>query len=117
MSRSRSTAPIPSSAAFPIAGQIGAFVEDLDEDHTGLMAYVGVAPTLPVLGEGGSTTTLGFLGGIGMAYIINSGGPDEGLKPTAFVSFVVQVGQANPTVSGKATFGQFQETTSTDLKE
>lgn len=102
--------------AFPVAGQIGAFVEDLDDDHTGLMAYVGVAPTLPVLGEGGSTTTLGFLGGIGMAYIINSGGPDEGLKPTAFLAFVVQVGQANPTVSGKANFGQFSETTGVEFK-
>jgi len=94
--------------AFPIAGQVGGFVEDLDEDHTGLMAYAGVAPTLPVLGDGGSTTTLGFLGGIGIMYIINSGGPDEGLKPTAFVSFVVQVGQANPTVSGQRSFGEFQ---------
>lgn len=102
--------------AFPVAGQIGAFVEDLDDDHTGLMAYVGVAPTLPVLGEGGSTTTLGFLGGIGMAYIINSGGPDEGLKPTAFLSFVVQVGQANPSASGKANFGQFSQTTGVQFK-
>lgn len=101
--------------AFPVAGQIGAFVEDLDDDHTGLMAYVGVAPTLPVLGEGGSTTTLGFLGGIGMAYIINSGGPDEGLKPTAFLSFVVQVGQANPAASSKANFGQFSETTGVEF--
>ncbi len=95
--------------AFPVAGQVGGFVEQLGQDRTGLMAYVGVAPTLPVLGNGGNTTSLGFLGGIGVNYIINSAGPDEGLKPTAFLAFVVQVGQANPatSLSGKSSFGTY----------
>jgi hypothetical protein len=90
--------------AFPVAGQIGGFVEQLGDGRTGLMAYVGVAPTLPILGSGGNTTSLGFLAGLGVNYITNENGPDEGLKPTAFVSFVVQVGQANPetSISGKA---------------
>lgn len=86
--------------AFPIAGQVGGAIENLGEDRLALMGYVGVAPTLPILGEGGNTTTFGLLGGIGMAYITNAKGPDEGFKPTAFLSIVVQVGQANPAVSG-----------------
>jgi len=94
--------------AFPVAGQVGGFVEQLGDGRTGLMAYAGVAPTLPILGSGGNTTSLGFLAGIGVNYITNESGPDEGLKPTAFLSFVVQVGQANPEMSftGKASVGQ-----------
>jgi hypothetical protein len=97
--------------AFPVAGQIGGFVQNLGEDKIGLMAYAGVAPTLPVLGSGGNTTTFGFLGGIGMTYITNANGPDEGFKPTAFISVVVQVGQASPemSASGTATFGTYAE--------
>ncbi|MCA9622051.1 MAG: hypothetical protein KC731_23670, partial [Myxococcales bacterium] len=83
-------------SAFPIAGQIGGFVQDLGDDRLGLLSYIGVAPTLPVLGEGGNTTSIGVLGGIGMEYITSSSGPDEGFKPAAFLSIVVQVGQANP---------------------
>jgi len=93
--------------AFPVAGQVGGFVQNLGDDKIGLMAYVGVAPTLPILGEGGNTTTFGFLGGIGMSYVTNSNGPDEGFKPTAFISVVVQVGQANPALSGKASLGAY----------
>jgi hypothetical protein len=95
--------------AFPIAGQIGGFVEQLGDGRTGLMAYAGVAPTLPILGSGGNTTSLGFLAGIGVNYITNENGPDEGLKPTAFISFVVQVGQANPetSISGRSSFGTY----------
>ena len=85
--------------AFPIAAQVGGFVENLGDGKIGLMGYVGCAPTLPILGSGGNTTSLGFLTGIGVNYVTNASGPDEGLKPTAFVSFVVQVGQANPEVS------------------
>jgi hypothetical protein len=92
--------------AFPIAGQVGGFVQNLGQDRIGLMGYVGVAPTLPILGEGGNTTSFGFLAGIGMSYITNANGPDEGFKPTAFLSAVVQVGQANPELSGQA-FGSF----------
>lgn len=95
--------------AFPIAGQVGGFVENLGEGRVGLMGYIGVAPTLPILGSGGNTTSLGFLSGIGVNYITNENGPDEGLKPTAFLAFVVQVGQANPatSLSGKASFGRY----------
>ena len=95
--------------AFPVAGQVGGFVQNLGDDKIGLLAYVGVAPTLPILGDGGNTTTFGFLGGIGITYITNANGPDEGFKPTAFLSVVVQVGQANPemSTSGRATFGTY----------
>lgn len=93
-------------AAFPIAGQVGGFVQNLEDDKIGLMAYAGVAPTLPILGEGGSTTNFGFLAGLGISYITNANGPDEGFKPTAFLSVVVQVGQATPGVSGSP-FGAY----------
>ncbi|NUP05030.1 MAG: hypothetical protein HOW73_03100 [Polyangiaceae bacterium] len=94
-------------AAFPVAGQIGGFVQNLEDDRIGLMGYAGVAPTLPILGEGGNTTTFGFLAGLGITYITNANGPDEGFKPTAFISVVVQVGQANPELSGQSTFGSY----------
>jgi hypothetical protein len=42
-----------------------------------------------------------------MSYITNANGPDEGFKPTAFISVVVQVGQANPALSGKASLGAY----------
>ena len=98
--------------AFPIAAQIGGFVQTLGEDRLGLLAYVGIAPTLPVLGQGGNTTSFGFLAGVGLNYLISEkgGAPDEGLKPAAFLSFVVQVGQATPTYSD-ATFGTYSSTT------
>jgi hypothetical protein len=88
--------------AFPIAGQVGGFIESLGDGRIGMLGYVGIAPTLPVLGTGGNTTTFGFLGGVGVEYITNEVGPDEGLKPTAFLGIVVQVGQANPAMSGGA---------------
>lgn len=93
--------------AFPVAAQIGGFVQTLDDNRTGLLAYVGLAPTLPVLGTGGNTTSLGILAGIGLEYITNQNGPDEGVKPSAFLSFVVQVGQASPSIqsNAKASFG------------
>lgn len=94
-------------SAFPVAGQVGGFVQDLGEDRIGLMAYTGVAPTLPILGDGGNTTSFGFLAGVGITYITNTDGPDEGFKPTAFLSVVVQVGQANPETAGASTFGQY----------
>ncbi|MBI4956967.1 MAG: hypothetical protein HY908_33440 [Myxococcales bacterium] len=96
--------------AFPIAFQVGGFIQDLDQDRLGILAYAGVAPTVPILGEGGNTTSIGLLAGAGIEYITNTNGPDEGFKPAAFVSIVVQVGQANPAVSGEhATFGQVNE--------
>jgi hypothetical protein len=88
--------------AFPIAGQVGGFIESLGDGRIGMLGYVGIAPTLPVLGSGGNTTSFGFLGGIGVEYITNDIGPDEGLKPAAFLGVVVQVGQANPSLSGSA---------------
>lgn len=86
--------------AFPIAGQIGGFIQSLSDGRIGMLGYVGIAPTLPVLGSGGNTTSFGFLGGVGVSYITNEVGPDEGLKPTAFLGIVVQVGQASPSLSG-----------------
>lgn len=88
--------------AFPVAGQIGGFIESLGDGRIGMLGYVGIAPTLPILGSGGNTTSFGFLGGVGIAYITNDVGADEGLKPTAFLGIVVQVGQANPSLSGSA---------------
>lgn len=85
--------------AFPVAAQVGGFVQSLGDGRVGILGYLGVAPTIPVLGSGGNTTTFGFLAGLGLEYITNDVGPDEGLKPAAFLSIVVQVGQANPEVS------------------
>ena len=102
--------------AFPVAGQIGGFVQSLGDGRVGLLGYLGVAPTIPVLGSGGNTTSLGLLAGIGLEYITNENGPDEGLKPAAFLSLVVQVGQATAgapfsggaSASGSASFGAGQ---------
>ncbi|MDI1435253.1 hypothetical protein [Polyangium sorediatum] len=96
--------------AFPIAGQLGGSIQQLGDGRVGLLGYLGVAPTIPVLGDGGNTTSFGFLAGIGLSYITNESGPDEGLKPAAFLSVVVQVGQATPQVSGssRAVFGTYQ---------
>jgi hypothetical protein len=95
--------------AFPIAAQLGGAVQTLGDGRIGLLGYLGIAPTIPVLGSGGNTTSFGFLAGIGVEYITNEAGPDEGLKPAAFVSVVVQVGQASPemSASGKASFGTY----------
>ncbi len=94
--------------AFPIALQVGGFIQDLGEDRMGLTTYLGAAPTVPILGEGGNTTSIGLLGGIGLTYVANNVGPDEGFKPAAFVSIVVQVGQANPVVQGQhQSFGTY----------
>ncbi len=91
--------------AFPIAGQVGGFIQTMGDGRIGMLGYVGVAPTIPVLGSGGNTTSFGFLGGVGVSYITNEVGPDEGLKPAAFLGIVVQVGQANPALSGSAKGG------------
>ena len=85
--------------AFPVAGQVGGFVQTLGDGRIGILGYLGIAPTIPVLGTGGNTTSFGFLAGVGLEYITNETGPDEGLKPAAFLSVVVQVGQASPEVS------------------
>lgn len=86
--------------AFPIAGQLGGSIQQLGDGRVGMMGYLGIAPTIPVLGEGGNTTSFGFLAGAGLSYISNETGVDEGFKPAAFLSIVVQVGQANPSISG-----------------
>lgn len=88
--------------AFPIAGQLGGSIQQLGDGRVGMMGYLGVAPTIPVLGEGGNTTSFGFLAGAGLSYISNETGPNEGFKPAAFLSIVVQVGQATPSISGSA---------------
>ncbi|WP_199694005.1 hypothetical protein, partial [Sorangium cellulosum] len=95
--------------AFPVAAQLGGFVQTLGEGRVGLLGYLGVAPTVPILGSGGNTTSFGFLAGLGLEYITNEAGPDEGLKPAAFLSAVVQVGQAAPQVSSSrsASFGTY----------
>lgn len=94
--------------AFPVALQVGGFVQDLGEDRVGLLSYIGVAPTLPILGEGGNTTSVGVLGGLGIEYIAKQNGPDEGFKPAAFLAIVVQVGQANPALpSDGSAFGSY----------
>jgi hypothetical protein len=84
--------------AFPVAAQIGGMFENLGDGKLGVLGYVGVAPTIPILGSGGNTTSVGFLGGFGLAYVINEKGPDEGVKPAAFLSVLVSIGQANPWV-------------------
>lgn len=86
--------------AFPIAGQLGGSIQQLGDGRVGMMGYLGVAPTIPVLGEGGNTTSFGFLAGAGLSYVSNETGADEGFKPAAFLSIVVQVGQATPSISG-----------------
>ncbi|MBK8255527.1 MAG: hypothetical protein IPK82_23050 [Polyangiaceae bacterium] len=98
--------------AFPVAGQVGGFVQSLGDGRVGFLGYIGIAPTIPVLGSGGNTTSVGLLAGIGLEYITNETGPDEGLKPAAFLSLVVQVGQASPasfagggTASASGSFG------------
>jgi len=88
--------------AFPIAGQLGGSIQQLGDGRVGMLGYLGVAPTIPVLGEGGNTTSFGFLAGAGLSYISNETGADEGFKPAAFLSIVVQVGQATPNISGSA---------------
>jgi hypothetical protein len=82
--------------AFPIAGHVGGFIEDLGDNRLGFTTYLGIAPTVPILGSGGNTTNIGLLGGLGMSYVTRNNGPDEGFKPTAFLSVIVQVGQVNP---------------------
>jgi len=93
--------------AFPIAGQLGGSIQQLGDGRVGLLGYLGIAPTVPVLGDGGNTTSFGFLGGIGISYITNEVGPDEGFKPAAFLSVVVQVGQATPQASASGTASVF----------
>ncbi len=88
--------------AFPIAGQLGGSIQQLGDGRVGMLGYLGIAPTIPVLGEGGNTTSFGFLAGAGISYISNETGADEGFKPAAFLSIVVQVGQATPGVGGSA---------------
>jgi hypothetical protein len=95
--------------ALPVAFQLGGFVQDLGDERLGLTSYLGVAPTVPVLGTGGNTTNIGLVGGLGMTYVTRANGADEGFKPTAFLSIVVQVGQINPSLQDgpRQTFGTY----------
>ena len=51
-----------------------------------------MAPTVSYFGLGGNTTSVGLLGGLGMTYVTQNNGPDEGFKPTAFLSVIVRGG-------------------------
>jgi len=86
--------------AFPLALQLGVGYQQLTDYKRGVVSYLGLAPTLPVLGEGGVTTRVGLLAGGGMTYIFDDYGPNEGFKPSAFAGLMVQVGQL--TVNGGA---------------
>jgi hypothetical protein len=80
--------------AFPLAFQLGgAYQPRLTSAKSGILGYAGVAASLPVLGSGGLTTTVGLVGGLGLVYIIDDHGPNEGAKPTAFLSIAVSPGQ------------------------
>lgn len=78
---------------FPLAMQLGGLYQKLSENKTGLMAYVGVTPSLPILGKGGATTSLGIMVAGGATYVMDSHGPNEGFKPAAFVSLVLGAGE------------------------
>ncbi len=79
--------------AFPLSLQIGGAFEKLTDSKNGILAYVGLMPSLPVLGKGGTTTSIGLLAGLGLTYIMDSAGPNEGFKPALFVAVVIGTGQ------------------------
>jgi hypothetical protein len=78
---------------FPLAVQIGGLYQALSEGKTGVMTYIGVAPTFPVLGKGGATTSIGILLAGGATYVMDKHGPNEGFKPAAFISLVLGAGE------------------------
>jgi len=80
-------------SAFPLAMQLGVGYQQLGENKTGILSYLGVCPTLPILGKGGTTTSIGLLAGGGVSYIFDQYGPNEGFKPSAFAGVVIQIGQ------------------------
>ena len=83
-------------------------MQTLEDNRVGLLGTSGLAPTLPVLGEGGNTTSLGFLAGIGLEYITNQNGPDEGVKPAAFLSSSSKwASEPEYPIGGKASFGAY----------
>lgn len=79
--------------AFPLALQFGGAFQRLTSSKNGILTYVGINPSLPVLGSGNTTTTIGLLLGGGVTYIMDSAGPNEGFKPAAFAAIVVGTGQ------------------------
>ena len=78
---------------FPLALQLGGLYQVLSDSKTGLMAYAGLAPSFPILGKGGATTSLGILFAAGGTYVMDKHGPNEGFKPAAFVSLVLGAGE------------------------
>ncbi len=87
--------------AFPLALQFGGAFQRLTASKNGILAYVGLNPSLPVLGSGNTTTSVGLLLGAGVTYIMDSAGPNEGFKPAAFAAIVIGTGQfVLPTSSG-----------------
>ena len=62
-------------------------------EHTEFLAYVGLTPSLPILGKGGSTTSLGVMIAGGGTHVMDSHGPNEGFKPAAFISLVLGAGE------------------------
>jgi hypothetical protein len=78
---------------FPLAVQLGGLYQSLSDSKTGIMAYLGIAPSFPVLGKGGSTTSIGILLAGGTTYVMDKHGPNEGFKPAAFISLVLGAGE------------------------
>jgi len=77
---------------FPLALHLGALYQNLTDSKTGIMTYVGLAPQMPVLGKGGTTTSIGLVLGGGMTYVMDKHGPNEGFKPAAFVALMFGAG-------------------------
>jgi hypothetical protein len=78
--------------AFPLSLQLGIQYERITSSKTGVTGYFGIEPRLPVLTQGRWTASIGLLAGVGTTYVIDSSGPHEGFKPTAFVAVVSEFG-------------------------
>ncbi len=83
--------------AFPLSVQLGGAFQRLTASKNGILTYLGIMPSLPVLGSGGTTTSIGLLLGGGVTYVIDSAGPNEGFKPAAFGAVVIGTGQIGRT--------------------
>jgi len=77
---------------FPLAVHLGALYQNLTDSKTGIMTYVGLAPQMPVLGKGGTTTSIGLVLGGGVTYVMDKHGPNEGFKPAAFIALMFGAG-------------------------
>jgi hypothetical protein len=77
---------------FPLSLQLGIQYERLTSSKNGVTGYIGIEPRLPVLTQGHWTASIGLLAGVGTTYVIDSAGPNEGFKPTAFLAVVSEFG-------------------------